>query len=81
MTPVPAPTSTSAQRSALTSLRRIPAMKRNPAITASRRPRSAVTSSDSRPRPRRRGLVAGGEDGGNRDDFETPSWESDSLRS
>ena len=32
-------------------------------ITASRRPRSRATSSDSKPRPRRRGLVAGGEDG------------------
>ena len=46
---------TSAQRSALTSLRRLPAMKSNPAITASRRPRSRATCSDSTPRPRRRG--------------------------
>ena len=36
---MPPPSATSAQRSALTSLRRIPAMKRSPAITASRRPR------------------------------------------
>ena len=34
-------------------------MKRSPAITASRRPRSRATGSDSTPRP-----VAGGEDGG-----------------
>ena len=46
---------TSAQHSALTSLRRIPAMNSSPAITASRRPRSRATSSDSTPRPRRRG--------------------------
>ena len=43
------------RRPALTSLHRIPAMKRRPAITASRRPRSRTTSSDSRPRQRRRG--------------------------
>ena len=58
---------TSAHRRALTSLRRIPAMKRSPAITASRRPRSTATSSDSSrgldaadstPRTRRRGLDA-----------------------
>ena len=49
---------TSAHRRALTSLRRIPAMKRSPAITASRRPRSTATSSDSTPRTRRRGLDA-----------------------
>ena len=58
-TPSPAAASaTSAHRRALTSLRRIPAMKRSPAITASRWPRSRATSSDSIPRP-----VAGGEDG------------------
>ena len=55
-TPSPAVESTtSAQRSALTSLRRMPAMKSNPAITASTRPRSRATSLDSTPRPRRRG--------------------------
>ena len=54
-TPSPsAASSTSAQRRALTSLRRIPAMKRSPA-TASSRPRSRATWSDSVPRPRRRG--------------------------
>ena len=37
---------TSAQRSALTSLRRIPAMNSSPAITASTRPRSRATWSD-----------------------------------
>ena len=36
-------------------VRRIPAMKSNPAITASTRPRSSATTSDSTPRPRRRG--------------------------
>ena len=36
----------SAQRKALTSLLRIPAMKSSPAITASRRPRSAATWAD-----------------------------------
>ena len=39
----------------LTSLRRIPAMNNSPAITASSRPRSAATWSDSPPRPRLRG--------------------------
>ena len=56
-TPSPsAASATSAQRSALTSLRRIPAaMKRSPAITASRRPRSSrrpdrsAASADTRP--------------------------------
>ena len=43
------------QRSALTSLRRIPAMNSNPATAASIRPRSRATWSDSPPRPRRRG--------------------------
>ena len=40
-------------------------MNSNPAITASTRPRSRATSSDSTPRPRRRGRwqVAGGEHG------------------
>ena len=57
-TSIPSPSvesATSAQRSALTALRRIPAMKSSPVITASRRPRSRATSSDSTPRPRRRG--------------------------
>ena len=54
-----APASTPAHRRLLTSLRRIPAMKRSPAITALRRPRSRATSSDSTPRP-----MAGGDDGG-----------------
>ena len=55
-TPSPsAASATSAQRRALTSLRRIPAMKRSPAITASRRPRSShrpdrsAASADTRP--------------------------------
>ena len=55
-TPSPsAASATSAQRSALTSLRRIPAMKRSPAITASRLPRSShrpdrsAASADTRP--------------------------------
>ena len=39
-----AASSTSTQRRALTPLRRIPAMKRSPAITASGRPRSPATS-------------------------------------
>ena len=52
-TPSPAAASaTSPQRKALTSLRRIPAMKSRPAITASSRPRFRATSSDSTPRPR-----------------------------
>ncbi len=51
-TPSPsAASSTSAQRRALTSLRRIPAMKRSPAIAAARRPRSRATGSDSTPQP------------------------------
>ena len=59
-TPSPAAASaTSPQRRALTSLRRIPAMKRSPAITASSRPRARATSSAATPRP-----LAGGEDGG-----------------
>ena len=55
VTSTPSPSATSVQRRALTSLRRIPAMKRSPAITVSRRPRSRATGSDSTPRPRRRG--------------------------
>ena len=49
---------------ALTSERRIPAMKSNPAITPSTRPRSAATADDSVPRPERRGCEHGGEIGG-----------------
>ena len=49
-TPSPSVASTtSAQRSALTSLRRIPAMNSSPAIAASRRPRSMLRGT---PRPR-----------------------------
>ncbi len=55
-TPSPSVESTtSAQRGAATSLRRMPSMNSSLAITASRRPRSAATWSDSTPRPRRRG--------------------------
>ena len=48
-------------RSGATSLRRILAMERQPAIAG--RPRWAATASDSRPRPRGHGPVAGGEHG------------------
>ena len=41
-----------APRSTLTSLRRIPSMNSSPATTASSRPRSRATGSDSTPRPR-----------------------------
>ena len=54
-TPSPVASATSPQRRALTSLRRSPAMKSSPAITASSWPRFRATSSDSTPRPRRRG--------------------------
>ena len=46
-----AASATSAQRRALSSLLRIPAMTRRPAITASSGPRSRATSSDSTLRP------------------------------
>ena len=55
-TPSPSVASTTSdQRSADTSLRRIPAMNSSPATTASTLPRSTATWSDSTPRPRRRG--------------------------
>ena len=44
-------------------VRRGSAMKRSPSITASRRPRSRATSTDSTPRPPRRGRWLGGSDG------------------
>ena len=55
-TPAPSVASvTSRHSTALTSERRIPAMKSNPAITPSTRPRAAATAADSVPRPERRG--------------------------
>ena len=54
---IPSPSAaatTSAQRRALASLLRIPAMKRSPALTASSRPRSRATCRTRRSRPRRR---------------------------
>ena len=52
-----------------------PPLKRSPATTASSRPRLRATWPDSTPRSRRRGPMAGGEDGGQaRRHHRDPPW-------
>ena len=64
-TPAPSVASvTSRHSTALTSERRIPAMKSNPAITPSTRPRAAAEAADSVPQPGATRVRARGEHGG-----------------